>query len=107
MIVMSFAQTAWSTATQPQRQSSATGNGPPVIVPIAVGLACGLVAGLVNGLLIAYTKIPPFIRDAGHDGVGPRCGAVVVGTASRSRSRRKATGNLANATLLGTLTSGF
>jgi inositol transport system permease protein len=34
-------------------------------VPIAVGLACGLLAGLINGLLIAYTKIPPFIATLG------------------------------------------
>ena len=37
----------------------------PVIAPIAVGVACGLFAGLVNGLLIAYTKIPPFIATLG------------------------------------------
>ncbi len=37
----------------------------PVIVPILAGLACGLVAGLVNGLLIAYTRIPPFIATLG------------------------------------------
>ena len=30
-----------------------------------VGLACGLLAGLVNGLIIAYTKIPPFIATLG------------------------------------------
>jgi len=37
----------------------------PVIVPIAVGLACGLFAGCINGLIIAYTKIPPFIATLG------------------------------------------
>jgi len=37
----------------------------PVIVPIAVGLGCGLLAGLTNGLLIAYTRIPPFIATLG------------------------------------------
>ena len=37
----------------------------PVIVPLAVGLACGVVAGLVNGVLIAYTRIPPFIATLG------------------------------------------
>ena len=36
-----------------------------MIVPIAVGLACGLFAGLINGLLVAYTKIPPFIATLG------------------------------------------
>jgi inositol transport system permease protein len=37
----------------------------PVIVPLAVGLICGIVAGGINGLLIAYTKIPPFIATLG------------------------------------------
>lgn len=37
----------------------------PLIVPLLVGLFCGLVAGLVNGLLIAYTRIPPFIATLG------------------------------------------
>ncbi|GAD55358.1 ABC transporter permease [Limimaricola cinnabarinus] len=37
----------------------------PLIMPIIVGLACGLFAGLINGLLIAYTKIPPFIATLG------------------------------------------
>ena len=37
----------------------------PVIVPLAVGLACGIVAGCVNGVLIAYTRIPPFIATLG------------------------------------------
>lgn len=37
----------------------------PVVIPLAVGLACGLFAGLINGLLIAYTKIPPFIATLG------------------------------------------
>ena len=37
----------------------------PIIIPLAVGLACGMFAGAVNGLLIAYTKIPPFIATLG------------------------------------------
>lgn len=36
-----------------------------VIVPLIVGLACGLLAGVINGLLIAYTRIPPFIATLG------------------------------------------
>jgi inositol transport system permease protein len=30
-----------------------------------VGLGCGLIAGFVNGVLIAYTRIPPFIATLG------------------------------------------
>lgn len=37
----------------------------PVIIPIVVGLGCGLLAGFTNGVLIAYTKIPPFIATLG------------------------------------------
>jgi inositol transport system permease protein len=37
----------------------------PVIVPLFVGLLCGILAGGINGLLIAYTKIPPFIATLG------------------------------------------
>lgn len=37
----------------------------PVIIPIIVGLLIGLACGLINGLLIAYTKIPPFIATLG------------------------------------------
>ena len=37
----------------------------PVIVPVVVGLLCGIAAGLVNGMLIAYTRIPPFIATLG------------------------------------------
>jgi len=60
MIAMSFAQAStYSRAVYPNLTDL------PVIVPIAVGLACGLLAGLVNGLLIAYTKIPPFIATLG------------------------------------------
>ncbi len=37
----------------------------PVLIPILVGLLCGLAAGAINGLLIAYTRIPPFIATLG------------------------------------------
>lgn len=60
MIAMSFAQiSTYPRAVFPELTDL------PVIVPIAVGLGCGLLAGLVNGLLIAYTKIPPFIATLG------------------------------------------
>ncbi|CAM5293731.1 ribose transport system permease protein [Aquamicrobium terrae] len=60
MIAMSFAQVStYPRAVFPELTDL------PVIVPIAIGLGCGLLAGLVNGLLIAYTKIPPFIATLG------------------------------------------
>ena len=37
----------------------------PLLIPIVVGIACGILAGSVNGLLIAYTRIPPFIATLG------------------------------------------
>src|SRR5262245_44953322 len=66
MIVMSFAQTAIVNGNpNPKAIFGDWAMDLPVIVPILVGLACGLFAGLVNGLLIAYTKIPPFIATLG------------------------------------------
>jgi inositol transport system permease protein len=60
MLAASFAQSAGvAHAIYP----SLTGLNP--IIPVAVGLAAGLLAGLVNGVLIAYTKIPPFIATLG------------------------------------------
>ena len=60
MIAMSFAQVStYPRAVYPGLTDL------PVIVPIAIGLGCGLVAGLINGVLIAYTKIPPFIATLG------------------------------------------
>lgn len=35
------------------------------VFPILAGLACGLIAGAVNGVIIAVTKIPPFIATLG------------------------------------------
>ena len=37
----------------------------PFFVPLGVGLAIGAIAGLINGMLIAFTKIPPFIATLG------------------------------------------
>jgi inositol transport system permease protein len=60
MIAMSFAQVStYPRAVYPHLTDL------PVIVPLAVGLGCGLMAGLINGVLIAYTKIPPFIATLG------------------------------------------
>ena len=90
MITMSFAQTALVNGNpNPKAVFGDWAMDLPVIVPIVVGLACGLFAGLINGLLIAYTKIPPFIATLGHDGVGPGCGALVVERPAGVLSDRK------------------
>jgi inositol transport system permease protein len=66
MITMSFAQTALVNGNpNPKAIFGDWAMDLPVIVPIAVGLGCGLAAGLVNGVLIAYTRIPPFIATLG------------------------------------------
>ena len=66
MIVMSFAQTAMVNGNpNPKAIFGDWAMDLPVIVPIVIGLACGLFAGLVNGMLIAYTRIPPFIATLG------------------------------------------
>ncbi len=66
MITMSFGQTALVNGNpNPKAIFGDAWMDLPVIAPILVGLACGLFAGLVNGLLIAYTRIPPFIATLG------------------------------------------
>jgi inositol transport system permease protein len=67
MIAMSFAQVATVNGA-PNPKGIFLEQGwvdLPIIIPILVGLACGLVAGMINGLLIAYTRIPPFIATLG------------------------------------------
>ena len=67
MITMSFAQAATRNGND-FTDAVFWGSGwvdLPVIIPVIVALACGLLAGTVNGLLIAYTKIPPFIATLG------------------------------------------
>ena len=62
MIAMSFAQVS----TYPKAVFIDLGwVDLPVVIPILIGLACGGLAGLINGLLIAYTRIPPFIATLG------------------------------------------
>ena len=62
MIAMSFAQVG----TYPRAVFLEQGwVDLPVIIPIVIALCCGLLGGLVNGVLIAYTKIPPFIATLG------------------------------------------
>jgi inositol transport system permease protein len=66
MIVMSFAQTAMVNGNpNPKAIFGDWAMDLPVLVPVVVGLACGLAAGMINGLLIAYTRIPPFIATLG------------------------------------------
>ena len=66
MVAMSFAQTAMVNGNPNPKAIFGEGfMDLPVIVPIVVGLACGLAAGLINGMLIAYTRIPPFIATLG------------------------------------------
>ena len=70
-----------------------------------MGLACGLLAGLVNGLLIAYTKIPPFIATLGMM-VSARGVARWWSNGQPVSFPTEGYGNLANGDLLGTLTFG-
>ncbi|MFE3836585.1 ABC transporter permease [Pseudogemmobacter sonorensis] len=66
MVTMSFAQTATvNGAPNPRMILGDWAMDLPVAAPILVGLGCGLLAGLINGLLIAYTRIPPFIATLG------------------------------------------
>ena len=66
MIAMSFAQVAEVNGNpNPKAIFGPWAMDLPVIVPILVGVACGVLAGAINGLLIAYTRIPPFIATLG------------------------------------------
>ncbi len=66
MISMSFAQVAIVNGNpNPKAIFGPELMDLPVIVPVVVALGCGLIAGMINGLLVAYTKIPPFIATLG------------------------------------------
>lgn len=66
MVTMSFAQTAMvNGAVNPKAIFGEWAMDLPVIAPIVVGLICGILAGAINGMLIAYTRIPPFIATLG------------------------------------------
>ncbi len=66
MIAMSFGQTELVNGNpNPKAIFGLWAMDLPVVVPMLVGLGCGLVAGGINGLLIAYTRIPPFIATLG------------------------------------------
>lgn len=107
MIVMSFAQTAMVNGNpNPKAIFGDWAMDLPVIVPIAVGLACGLFAGLVNGLLIAYTRIPPFIATLGMM-VSARGVAKWWSNGQPVSFPTESFGNLANGDILGGLTFGL
>lgn len=66
MVAMSFAQTALVNGNpNPKAIFGDWAMDLPVIVPIFVGISCGIIAGIINGMLVAYTKIPPFIATLG------------------------------------------
>ena len=66
MIAMSFAQVAEvNGGPNPKAIFGPAFLDLPVIIPVAVGLGVGLIAGFVNGLLVAYSRIPPFIATLG------------------------------------------
>jgi inositol transport system permease protein len=107
MIVMSFAQTALVNGNpNPKAIFGDWAMDLPVIVPIVVGLACGMLAGLVNGLLIAYTKIPPFIATLGMM-VSARGVARWWSNGQPVSFPTESYGELANGDLLGALTFGL
>jgi inositol transport system permease protein len=107
MIVMSFAQTAMVNGNpNPKAIFGEWAMDLPVIVPIAIGLACGLFAGLVNGLLIAYTRIPPFIATLGMM-VSARGVAKWWSNGQPVSFPTESFGSLANGDILGGLTFGL
>ena len=66
MICMSFAQVAEVNGNpNPKAIFGPALQDLPVIVPVMVGLGCGILAGIVNGILVAYSRIPPFIATLG------------------------------------------
>lgn len=66
MIAMSFAQVAEVNGyPNPKAVFGPWAQDLPVLVPVLVGLVCGMFAGAINGVLIAYTRIPPFIATLG------------------------------------------
>ena len=107
MITMSFAQTALVNGNpNPKAIFGDWAMDLPVIVPIVVGLACGLFAGLDQRLADRLYQDSALHRHAGHDGVGPGCGALVVERQAGVLPDRKLR-ELANGDILGNLTFGL
>jgi len=107
MIVMSFAQTATVNGNpNPKAIFGDWAMDLPVILPILVGLACGITAGMINGLLIAYTRIPPFIATLGMM-VSARGVARWWSNGQPVSFPTESYAGLANGDLLGTMTFGL
>ncbi|MGV8986111.1 MAG: ABC transporter permease [Cypionkella sp.] len=107
MITMSFAQTALVNGNpNPKALFGPEWMDLPVIVPIVVGLACGMFAGAINGVLIAYTRIPPFIATLGMM-VSARGAASWWSNGSPVSFPTESYAHLANGDILGTLTFGL
>ncbi|MEZ5886253.1 MAG: ABC transporter permease [Paracoccaceae bacterium] len=107
MIVMSFAQTAMVNGNpNPKAIFGDWAMDLPVIVPIVVGMGCGILAGLVNGVLIAYTRIPPFIATLGMM-VTARGVARWWSNGQPVSFPTESYGHLSNGDILGTLTFGI
>ena len=107
MICMSFAQTALVNGNpNPKAIFGPEWMDLPVIVPIVVALACGILAGVINGLLIAYTKIPPFIATLGMM-VSARGVARWWSNGNPISFPTEAYGKVANGDVLGNVTFGI
>ena len=66
MIAMSFAQVAEvNGGPNPKAIFGPAFLDLPVVVPVLVGLLVGMTAGFINGILVAYSRIPPFIATLG------------------------------------------
>ena len=66
MIAMSFAQISMVNGNpNPKAIFGPAFMDLPFLVPVFVGLTVGMIAGLINGILVAYSRIPPFIATLG------------------------------------------
>lgn len=107
MITMSFAQTELVNGNpNPKAIFGPWAMDLPVIIPILAGLTCGIIAGTINGLLIAYTKIPPFIATLGMM-VSARGVSRWWSNGNPISFPTESYANLANGDVLGTVTFGL
>ena len=107
MIAMSFAQTAIVNGNpNPKAIFGEAWMDLWVIVPVIVGMACGLFAGVINGVLIAYTRIPPFIATLGMM-VSARGAAKWWSNGNPISFPTESFANIANGDFLGAITFGL